>query len=83
MDNEVEPREKLQPPNLLTGQYFSSRKILKVFMIGDHINWCARTFQVVLSHPESIKNGKQLFVMSVMVFFGSGKQQDEYCQSWK
>ena len=34
-------------------------------MISDHVNRCARTFQVVLPHPESIKN-----VMGVIVLFG-------------
>ena len=58
MDNEVEPREKIRPPDLLTGQYFSSRKILKVFMISDHVNRHAGTFKVVSLHPESIKDGK-------------------------
>ena len=58
MDNKVEPRKKLRPLDLLTGQNFSSRKILKVFVISDHVNRCARAFKVVSPHLESIKDGE-------------------------
>ena len=37
-------------------------------MIGDHINGHVGTLQVVLPHPESIKNGK-----GVIVLFGRGE----------
>jgi len=40
------------------GQYFGSRKILKVLMICNNIDGIGWTFQIVLSNLESFKDGK-------------------------
>ena len=37
-DNKIKPREILGPLYLLLGQYFDSRKVLKIFMIYYNIN---------------------------------------------
>jgi len=69
----VEPNDKVElgevsgPPCLPLGQYFASRKILKVFMIYNNIDGIDRTFQIVLPNLESFKDGKQFLVMCVVV----------------
>ena len=57
-DDKIKLREVLGPPYLPLGQYLSSGKILKVFMIYNNINGIDWTFQVVLPNFESLKNGK-------------------------
>jgi len=43
-NNKVKLREVLGPPHLPLGQYFGSRKILKVSMIHNNINGIGQTF---------------------------------------
>jgi len=66
-DNKVELGEVLGPLCLPSGQYLSSRKILKIFMIYNNINGIGWTFQIVLSNLESFKDGKQFLVMCVVI----------------
>ena len=39
MDDEVELAEKFIPSDLSAGEQFSSRKVLKIFMVCNHVNW--------------------------------------------
>ena len=66
-DNKVELGEVLRLPHLPLGQYLGSRKILKVFMIHNNIDGIGWTFQIVLPNRESFKDGKQFFVMCIVV----------------
>jgi len=66
-DDKVELGEVLRPLHLPPGQYLGSRKILKVLMICNNIDGIGRTFQIVPPNFESFKDGKQFFVMYVVV----------------
>jgi len=66
-DNKVELGEVLRPLHLPSGQYLSSRKILKVLMIYNNIDGIDWTFQIVLPNLESFKDSKQFLVMCVIV----------------
>jgi len=66
-DDIVELGEILKLLHLPPGQYFGSRKILKVFMIYNNINRIGQTFQIVLPNLESFKDGKQFLVMCVII----------------
>ena len=57
-DNKVELGEVLGPLCLPSGQYLSSRKILKVLMIHNNVNGVGWTFQIVPPNLESFKDGK-------------------------
>ena len=66
-DDKVELGKVLGPPRLSPGQYLSSRKTLKVFMICNNIDGIGWTFQIVPPNLESFKDGKQFLVMCVVV----------------
>jgi len=66
-DDKVELEEILEPPHLPLGQYFGSRKILKVFMICNNVNGIGQIFQIVSPNLESFKDGKQFLVIYVIV----------------
>ena len=66
-DNKVELGEVLGLLCLPLGQYFGSRKILKVLMIYNNIDGIGQTFQIVPPNLESFKDGKQFLVMYVVV----------------
>ena len=57
-DDKIELRKLLRPLCLLLGQYLSSGKVLKVFMISNNINRIGWTLQVVSLNFESFKNSK-------------------------
>ena len=38
-DDEVELAEEFIPSDLPAGEQFSSRKVLKIFMVCNHVNW--------------------------------------------
>ena len=57
-DNKVELGKVLRLPCLPLGQYFYSRKILKVLMIHNNINRIGQTFQIVSPNLESFEDGK-------------------------
>ena len=66
-DDKVKLGEVLGPPCLPLGQYLGSRKILKVLMIHNNIDRIGQTFQIVSPNLESFKDGKQFFVICVIV----------------
>jgi len=66
-DDKVKLGEVLRPLHLPPGQYLGSRKILKVLMICNNIDGIGRTFQIVPPNFESFKDGKQFFVMCIVV----------------
>ena len=66
-DNKVELRKVLGLPYLLLGQHLGSRKILKVFMIHNNIDGINWTLQVVSPNLESFKDGKQFFVICIVI----------------
>ena len=66
-DNKIELEEVLRPPYLPLGQYLGSRKILKVFMICNNVNGIGWTFQIVSPNLEGFKDGKQSFVIYVII----------------
>ena len=57
-DDKVELEEVLGLPCLPPGQYLSSRKILKVFMIHNNIDRIGWIFQIISPNLESFKDGK-------------------------
>ena len=57
-DDKIELGEVLGPLHLPPGQYLSSRKILKVFMIRNNVDGIGWTFQIVLPNLESFKDSK-------------------------
>ena len=72
-DDKVELREVLRPLYLPPGQYFDSRKILKVLMIYNNVDGIGQTFQIVSPNLESFKDGKQFLIICVVVQFCHSK----------
>ena len=72
-DNKIELREILRPLHLSPGQYLSSRKILKVFMICNNIDKISWTFQVVSSNFKSFKNGNKFLIIHIVVQLHCGE----------
>jgi len=66
-DDKVELGELLGSPHLPPGQYFGSRKILKVLMICNNVDGIGWTFRVVSSNLKSFKDGKQFLVMCIVI----------------
>ena len=73
VDDEVELAEEFGPLDLVAGEQFSGRKILKIFMICYHIDWGWRSLKVMAPDFECFKNCKQFFVMDIVVELGQGK----------
>ena len=63
MDGEVELAEEFGPSDLVVGEQFSGRKILKIVMICHHINQGWRSLKVMTPDFECFKNHEQFFVM--------------------
>ncbi|KIK12604.1 hypothetical protein PISMIDRAFT_120588, partial [Pisolithus microcarpus 441] len=61
------------PVGLSAGQNLRSSEILKIFMVGDHVDRGGGALKVVLPMAEGLKNCQKLFVMGVIIEFGSGK----------
>ena len=57
-NDKVELEEVLGPPHLPLGQYFHSRKILKVLMICNNVNRIGQTFQIVSPNLKSFEDSK-------------------------
>ena len=66
-DDKIELGEVFGPPCLPSGQYFGSRKILKVLIICNNIDGIGRTFQIVLPNLKSFEDSKQFLVMCVAI----------------
>jgi len=46
---------------------------MQVLVIGDHIDWKSRAFEIMLPSFESFKNCEYLFVMDIIVEFWGRK----------
>jgi len=66
-NDKVELRKVLRPPCLPLGQHLGSRKILKIFMIYNNVNRIGWTFQIISPNLEGFKDGKQFFVMCIII----------------
>jgi len=66
-NDKVKLEEVLRLPHLPLGQYFGSRKILKVFMIHNNIDRIGWTFQIVLPNLENFKDGEQFLIIYVVI----------------
>jgi len=55
------------------GKNLSSREILQVLVISDHINRKGRGFEIVMPDLEGIEDGKEFLIMSIIVQFGRFK----------
>jgi len=66
-DDKVKLGKVLGPPYLPPDQYLGSREILKVLIICNNIDGIGQIFQIVLPNLESFEDGKQFFVMCVIV----------------
>ena len=66
-NNKVKLQEILRPLHLFLDQYFSSRKILKVFMIYNNINKKDQIFKILSPNFECLKNDKNFLIMHVIV----------------
>jgi len=53
MNDKVELGEVFQPPCLAAVQEFCCSEVFEVFVVGDDINGCHRTFKVVMPDSES------------------------------
>ena len=58
MDDEVELQHIFKPLNLLSGEEFGGRKIFKIFVVGDDIDWRSQTFKVVSPNFEGFEDCK-------------------------
>ena len=47
-NDHVKLGEELRPVGLPPGQELGSRKVLQVFVVGDHINWSSGALEVVM-----------------------------------
>ena len=70
-DYHVELVKVFRPPDLPPSKDFGSSEILEVFMVGDNIDGISGTFEVMPPRFESFKNSEKLFIVGVVVEFGS------------
>src|ERR1700734_241444 len=79
-NHKIKLRKILRPTGLSTSQYLGSRKILKVFVISYNIDGGRRSLEIVPPNSESMKDSKQLFIMSVIIQLrtteGTGVKRD-------
>jgi len=55
------------PLDLTLSQEFSSGKVLKVFVIGDNINWSQRSCEVMSPNFEGFKGGQEFLVVYIVI----------------
>ena len=72
-DDGVELAEEFGPSDLVVGEQFNGRKILKIFMICYHVDWGQRSLKVMTSYFEHFENCKQFFVVDIVVELRQGK----------
>ena len=72
-DLDIELIQKLGPSVLSAGEYLSHSEVLKIFMIRNDLDRDFRAFQVVSPLVEGIKNGKEFFVVHIILEFGADK----------
>jgi hypothetical protein len=73
MDNKIELREEFGPPGLLMSEETRGRKVLKVFVVRDHVDEVSRPFKVSVPGLKSPVDRKEFFIMSVVVEFHQGE----------
>ena len=69
-DNKMKMRKILRPPGLPAGQEFRRRKILQVFVVGNHVNRNTGTLEIVAPNLERLEDSKKFLVMGVIVQLG-------------
>ena len=72
-DLDIELIQKLGPSVLSAGEYLSHSEVLKILMIRNDLDRDFGAFQVVSPLVEGIENGKEFFVVRVIVEFGTNK----------
>ena len=68
-DHKMKMRKILRPPGLPAGQEFRRRKILQVFVVGNHVNQNTGTLEIVAPNLEHLKDSEEFLV--VLPKFGS------------
>src|SRR5882724_844742 len=66
-DQVVETREVLRPMDLVTCELLGGHKVLEVLVIGEDQYDMCRALEVVAPLLEGLKDGKQLFVVDLIV----------------
>ena len=72
-DDEIESWQILGPAHLVAHEDLCSWKVFKIFVIGDHIDGVAWTFEVVAPCLERLKDREEFFVVDIVVKFGTQK----------
>ena len=68
-NHEVELRKEFQPTGLPSCQNFGSRKIFKVHVVCDNVNWNWSSFKVMVPRFESFEDGQEFLVVNIVVQF--------------
>jgi hypothetical protein len=66
-DNEVELVEVFRPTGLTTGKHLRSSEVLEVLVVRDDVGGNGRAFEVMMPLSESFENGKEFFVVRIVV----------------
>jgi hypothetical protein len=68
-DDEVELVEVLRPAHLAACEHLGGGKVLEVLMVSHHIDRGGGTFKIVTPGAESLEDGEELLIMSVVIQF--------------
>ena len=68
-NREMELREKKGPTGLIAGKFLFRTKVRKVVVVGPDLERVLVTFEVVAEMFESTDDGKEFFVMNVVIEF--------------
>ena len=71
-DDHVELGKVFRAMCLPRGEDLGCREVLQVLMVGDNIDRCASSFEVVLPMFEGIVDSREFFIMNIVVGFVSG-----------
>src|ERR1700733_3112755 len=52
---------------------FGSSEVFQIFVVGDNINRSSGTFKIMPPPLESLEDGQEFFIMSIVVKFRGGK----------
>jgi len=69
-DDHVELGKVFRAMCLPRGEDLGCREVLQVLMVGDNIDRCASSFEVVLPMFEGIVDGHECFVVNIVVGLG-------------
>ena len=72
-DNHVKGVEIFGPSDLSSSKDLSHQKIFKAFVVCNNVDWITGAFKIVLPGFKSLKNGKELFIVSVIIELGGLK----------